>query len=407
MPLIGDQTERIWKAVLDCFNSDELRMLTAMKLFVDFDKIVSPKAYDVQVFELVQWSARQDRVDELVGWAHRERPRNQELAILYSELKLSKANSPCAQTDPGRVDPIQGAHNAAVSAESPHAGRDLSGPIALRAKLGIEMVDIPQGVFLMGSDKLNDPAALPEEMPQHWVHLPTFQISKYPVTNLQYKEFLKDRPDYDVPKHWMNGAIPEGQQNHPVVNVSWYEAREFCFWIGGRLPTEAEWEKAARGTDGRIWPWGGDSPTPDKCNFRGKDKIEDNGDTEDSENSEQQTSEGESEQEGNPRPAVVFSATDESGRPKTTAVTEFPLGASPYEVMDMAGNVWEWTVSYGAPYPYDSAHDKNPYGYNVRITRGGSYLNPEGAARCASRYEKPKGDFDINVGFRVVVQPQM
>lgn len=152
--------------------------------------------------------------------------------------------------------------------------------------LDFDWVHIPVGKFLYGSEK-------------DTVELSEFYITRVPVTNAQYKVFV-DATGHRLPKHWQGGAIPPGQEAHPVVWVSWEDAQAFCAWAGVRLPSEEQWEKAARGTDGRTYPWGEAAPDEQRCNFNGY--------------------------EGS-----------------TTPVGNYPAGASPYGVLDMAGNVWEWT----------------------------------------------------------------
>jgi len=166
-----------------------------------------------------------------------------------------------------------------------------------------EMVSIPAGVFTMGSD---NPRTNKENRPAHQVRTHAYRINKYPVTQAQYALFVAAKK-YRPPINWKGGHIPGGLEMHPVTMVSWYNARDYCTWAGKRLPTEAEWEKAARGTDARSWPWG-DSMNPENLNTYYK-----------------------------------------VGR--TTAVTAYPQGASPYGVMDMAGNVQEWVADQFAPYP--------------------------------------------------------
>ncbi|MEW6352776.1 MAG: formylglycine-generating enzyme family protein [Pseudomonadota bacterium] len=163
-------------------------------------------------------------------------------------------------------------------------------------------VVIPAGAFLMGTDSVqsND-----ENRPQHRVELPAYRIDKYPVTNAQYARFVA-ATGHRPPSYWENGKIPAGQELHPVTLVSWYDAKAYAEWAGKRLPSEAEWEKAARGTDGRRWPWG-DAMDPRRLN-------------------------------------TYYNVG------ATTPVTAYPKGASPYGVMDMAGNVSEWTADEFLPY---------------------------------------------------------
>ncbi len=150
--------------------------------------------------------------------------------------------------------------------------------------------------------------------------------------------------------------------DHPVVSVSWHDAQAFCKWAGVLLPTEAQWEKAARGPNGRLWPWGNDKPTKDHCNFDMNVKD-------------------------------------------TTPIGSFPKGASPYGCLDMAGNVWEWTSSHYKPYPYDggdgredlSAPDSVP-----RVLRGGSFASHVGDVRCAGRDGFNPYGRGADLGFRVL-----
>ena len=163
-------------------------------------------------------------------------------------------------------------------------------------------ITIPAGPFLMGSDR---PRTSDQNKPQHKVNLPVYKIDKYPVTNAQYARFVASK-GYRAPLDWVEGHIPPGTEMHPVTMVSWYDASNYCKWAGKHLPTEAEWEKAARGDDGRRWPWG-DHMDPSRLN-------------------------------------TYYSVG------ALTNVTDYPLGASPYGVMDMAGNVFEWTADDFLPY---------------------------------------------------------
>ena len=166
---------------------------------------------------------------------------------------------------------------------------------------------IPAGEFKMGT---NSERADMQNQPEHIVFLKSYYIDKYPVTNAQYARFIlktKHRPPLD----WKDGKIPDNKVLHPVTMVSWYDARAFCRQEGKRLPTEQEWEKAARGTEGSRWPWG--------------DNMDSN------------------------RLNTYYNIGS------TTAVTRFESGKSPFGVFDMAGNVSEWTASNFAPYEGSSA----------------------------------------------------
>ena len=164
------------------------------------------------------------------------------------------------------------------------------------------MVDIPAGSFMMGSDRVRTSA---QNRPKREVTMAAYQIDKYPTTNVQYAHFVT-KQGYRPPLDWENGRIPEGKEMHPVTLISWYDASNYCTWAGKRLPTEAEWEKAARGQEGQRWPWG--------------------------------------EQMDTARLNTYYSVGS------TTDVTSYPEGGSPYGVMDMAGNVFEWIEDDFLPY---------------------------------------------------------
>ncbi|MEM7129361.1 MAG: SUMF1/EgtB/PvdO family nonheme iron enzyme [Chloroflexota bacterium] len=249
-------------------------------------------------------------------------------------------------------------------------------PVEKKPKIEFDWVTIPEGPFWMGSQKpanlLNrlfgveekrerptDPLAMDSELPQHEVNLAEFRIARVPVTNGQYKLFVDDQ-DYQPPTHWEGSQITIGKENHPVVNVSWHDAMAFCDWAGVQLPSEAQWEKAARGTDGQLYPWGNESPTRKLCNF------------------------------GN----IVGG---------TTSVGHYPGGASPYGCLDVAGNVWEWTSSLCKPYPYDPTDGREDSERDGdRLWRGGSFVDLIPGVRCAFRYHHvPTARYDL-VGFRFV-----
>ena len=231
----------------------------------------------------------------------------------------------------------------------------------------MELVRVPAGEFLMGGDPSKAADEFFNPLPQHPVTLSEFYIGKTEVTNAQYAAFVK-ATGRTAPDGWQNGIIPAGKENHPVVFVSWNDAMAFAQWLGEetgidfRLPTEAEWEKAARGTDGREYPWGGEFDAG-KCN------------------------------------------TVESGIRDTTPVGKYsPAGDSPYGVADMAGNVWEWTSSLYKPYPYDPKDGREaPEAKGSRVVRGGSWLSDRASAASAVRGRSSPDDRDYRYGFRVVV----
>ena len=233
----------------------------------------------------------------------------------------------------------------------------------------LELIHIPAGEFLMGSDPFKDTMADIDEQPQQHIYVPEFYIGKFPITNEQYAVFIK-ATGHRVPGHWEDGEIPAGKENHPVVCVSWHDAVAFCQWLSEatgqlfRLPTEAEWEKAARGPDGRIYPWG---------NEWDKTKLN----------------------------------SDAGGSRDTTPVGSYsPGGDSPYGVADMAGNVWEWTHGLCRPYPYlaDDGREE-PQARGSRAVRGGSWFISQWYARVSYRFIAPPNYFSSLYGFRVSVAP--
>jgi len=261
-------------------------------------------------------------------------------------------------------------------------------PEAARQAFEPQMVRIPAGKFLMGSTPEQAKRVVkdgPEiskadwkkwvewEQPQHIVELSEYSIGKYPLTNREYQAFVHEAK-YKSPEGWDGDQYPPEKGDHPVVSVSWEDAASFCKWLSEktgkayRLPTEAEWEKAARGSDGLIYPWG-DEFDPKKCNM------------------------------------------DESGIGDTSPVGQFsPQGDSPYGCVDMAGDVWEWCADWFDENEYKKREDgvKDPQGPkdgNKRVLRGGSFSDNRGDVRCAYRRRPSRNPFNRYRGFRVVVSP--
>ena len=200
---------------------------------------------------------------------------------------------------------------------------------------GKEFVRVPAGDFLAGGDKKS-------------MYLEEFWISKAPVTNADYAKFVAAR-GVDPPEHWKGGTPPADKLHHPVVNVSWFDAQAYAEWAGAALPTEWQWEKAARGRDGRDYPWGNAPPDRKRCNF----------------------------------------GINEGG---TTPVGNYsPQGDSPYGCVDMSGNVWEWTASR-----YDEKRQ------SVRVLRGGSWYVSQYDARVSGRGSNHPNNRNNGSGFRVV-----
>ena len=212
------------------------------------------------------------------------------------------------------------------------------------------MVYVPGGEFIFGSD-----ADREDESPQQTVEVDGFNLDIHPVTCAEYKEFV-DATGHRTPRDWKEGQMPPGKENHPVVWVSWHDAVAYAEWAGKRLPTEIEWEKAARGTDGRRYPWG-DAFDSSKCN------------------------------------------SSEGNLKKTTPVDQFPQGASPYGALDMAGNVWEWTADWYDAYR-GSVYQLDRFGSTYKVLRGGSWYDGADLARTTARNSfKPDQGFST-IGFR-------
>jgi serine/threonine protein kinase len=222
---------------------------------------------------------------------------------------------------------------------------------------GKEYVHIPAGEFWMGSTYDSD-------APRRKLYLDGFYISRYPVTNAEYHAFV-EATHYLPPQHWRDGVYTSWEADLPVVYVNWHDAAAYCRWAGGRLPTEAEWEKAARGTDERRYPWG-NTFDPKRCNSR------------------------------------------EGGKGAATPMGKYsPAGDSPYGVGDMAGNVWEWVLDWYAPAYGDPAIGglaRNPMGPGTgkaKVIRGGSYNNNQRLVTCYTRDYASSQTCAVNYGFRV------
>jgi formylglycine-generating enzyme required for sulfatase activity len=221
------------------------------------------------------------------------------------------------------------------------------------------MIYVPAGEFTMGSLDA-DRDARDEEKPAHTVNLDAFWIDKTEVTNAQYQKCVEAGACKE-PTCWDKGDLNGVDQ--PVVCVTWDDAQTYAAWAGGRLPTEAEWEKAARGTDERLYPWGDEAADCDKANFKGC-----------------------------------------MGR--TVTVGSYPDGASPYGALDMAGNVWEWVADWYDEGYYQDSPTRNPQGPNSgerRALRGGSFDMSESRLRNAFRIGNMPAYSNWDLGFRVVV----
>jgi formylglycine-generating enzyme required for sulfatase activity len=247
-------------------------------------------------------------------------------------------------------------------------------------KDGMPMVFVPEGEFIMGSNPTDDPYFWGAEGPAHDVYVDAFWIYQTEVTNAMFQACVAEqacpKPLRNESRRITDYYTAEKYADYPVIQVNWTHASAYCVWAGGRLPTEAEWEKAARGTDGRLFPWGNANLTPQLASFCGSNC---------------------------PDPARE---SFDDGYVEAAPVGTFPAGASPYGALDMAGNVWEWTFDFFSPLYYDSSPYLNPRGPvsgTRRAIRGGGWNNPSDGIRTVSRTSLPPQDGLDTVGFRCVV----
>lgn len=258
----------------------------------------------------------------------------------------------------------------------------LSLPPAVGSTVPDDMVLIPAGEFLMGSPAGSD--GLPDEQPQRSIFVGSVFLDRHEVTNEEYQAFVSAAnhrmPENNNPTStlWSNQAPMPGIERHPVVNVSWIDAVAYCHWNGKRLPTEAEWEKAARGTDGRRYPWGNqwDIQLANSASYWAGRTIEfDSG-----ADWEAFWVKGEG--------AKIAKEKGLNGEVLTTPVGSFPAAASPYGLVDMAGNAAEWVQDWYDPNYYRSAPLTNPAGPArgaIKSMRGGSWLKPAVSLRTSDR----------------------
>lgn len=425
----GTAVERAWAAER-VPNTDETLYLAASATLIDASGGVRFVHQLLQeYFAAVAWRRRFEAGDDMAhywpgGWL--EQSGWEETAILLAGIlpdmtafveKLTPVNPPLAArciAESGGVEPAAETNEEvqtvliayATSMTAPVKERNMTGNalnflgdprpgVGLRADglPNIVWCKVPAGEFLMGSIQEAGGTAPDNEMPQHRITLPVFCIAKYPITNAQYQAFVDDG---GYTEKWRQCWTQTGWKwrtkgnytgpyrsggdfdlsNHPVVGVSWYEAVAFCNWLSERsgclvrLPSEAEWEKAARGTDGQRYPWGKDI-TKNHANYGA------------------------------------------AGIRSTSAVGVFPKGASPYQLLDASGNVWEWTISLWGEYRHEP---KFNYPYNtqdgrenidapetvLRTLRGGSWLDLDDRMHCAWRVSNYPRIKYYGVGFRVV-----
>ncbi len=332
----------LFNILRDKFDLEELHTLCFLS-GIDYDDLPG-QTKSGKARELIAYAERHGQLAALVGTGREQRP---DIWWPAASIFPSTAESPGHDDGPQLFEP--------------------------------ETALIPASEFLMGSDPHKDTGAYDNERPQHSLRLPDYSLARTPVTNAQYLAFVLST-GRRAPGHWPRGKPRHGQGDHPVVGVSWHDARAYCRWLAqvtGKpygLPSEAEWEKGARGTAGLIFPWG-DEWDAARCNARQGDR-------------------------GN-----------------TSPVGAYPKGESPYGLLDMAGNVWEWTRSLWGEdwekpdfkYPYDPAdgrEDESAGDHVSRVVRGGAFVNGPRLVRCAARGNVNPHLETKYMGFRVCVTVQ-
>lgn len=304
----------------------------------------------------------------------------EELIDLYLDEADEKSE---AEADPAQAAPAPAPRVSVVSNPEPvRAAPETHGTSPLHAaddrqrfpnytnSLGTQMLFVPSGEFLMGSEALD---AAPNERPLTKVTLSRFYMSRFPITNAEFEK-------YD-PTHSRKRA-PGASDRHPVVYVSSLEAIKFCQSLSARerkkyrLPTEAEWEYAARGLDGRKYPWGNQDRLGNVANFADRN--------------------------------TVFAWSDreiDDGYPESSPVGAFPYGASPFGMEDMAGNVWEWCLDYFEPYRgAPRANPRGPTSGAKRVYRGGSWKSRFNSLRATTRGANTPSYSCNDLGFRIVCE---
>lgn len=323
---MGTTSVTLLELIDTSFSEDDLKTL-CFALDIDFERLPSNQNKQGKARDLILLCTRENRLPELIAYCRTARPH---------------VNWPALPRKPG-------------------------GPPQPEPPL----IPISAGPFLMGSLPGDDIPA--EELPQHEVILPAYSIGRTPITNAEYARFLK-QARYSLPPSWLRASPPPGKAEHPVVGLSWYDALAYCGWLEAqtgrpyRLPAEAEWEKAARGPDGRLYPWGNEW-RDGLCNHNG-DAL--------------------------------------------THVFAYEAGASPFDCLDMVGNTREWTSTLWGedyrrpdfPYPYDANDGREDAGAAAtvyRIERGSAFNEPAGRHRCAARGWYAPDNKDRRRGFRVAL----
>lgn len=250
---------------------------------------------------------------------------------------------------------------------APAAGADLS--TTLTGKDGAPLVLVPAGPFPMGVPK-GDRDGGRDEYPNHEVFLDAYYIDKFEMTNSRYREFIR-ATGHRTPQHakdpsrniWPDTTMPDSIADKPVINVDWHDADAYCKWAGRRLPTEAEWEKAARGTDDRRFPWGNVEPTRKHLNFNQRWQ----------------------------------------GEKTLMPVGSYEAGKSPFGAYDMAGNVWEWVADWYDIYYYGKSPARNPKGPETgthKVLRSSGWETETPLVRSVTRVMSDPLNRNHSTGFR-------
>jgi formylglycine-generating enzyme required for sulfatase activity len=423
--------------LIEHFSKEELNTMCA-DLGCDYETLPGEDK-ESRAREIVTYFNRQDQLPDVIDWCHRRRPNlSDKLNGLRKQFGASAASpspGPRETNDrtgkPRKVSDIVWVsilllmvvmlwptiQNAIAPTPRPTA-EVLEFKLSTRAtptlgidstrvseKDGMEMVYVPAGEFLMGSTD-SDTSASSDEKPQHRVYLDAFWIDRTEVTNEMFEKFVADSGHKtDAEKagkgrvldlaskigigketagaNWREPRGPgsyTGLDQHPVVQVSWDDAKAYCEWAERRLPTEAEWEKAARGTDSLKFPWRNQNIAGDLLNFADRKLKE----------------------------ASWADTSVDDGYKFTAPVGSYPKGASPYRARDMAGNVWEWVADwYGEKY-YTSSAAQSPTGPALgqeRVMRGGSWDDPQVKVRAAKRLGHIPDFSGADVGFRCAYPP--
>ncbi len=361
------------QAMIDRFSLQEIKDM-CFDLGLDAD-ILDSTTKGTLVRELLGRLEQRNGGVTLIAWLRANRPDTDWPDPFSSEPDSSETATPREQATVASAVPA-----------APLAVLTITSPIQM------ELVRIPAGEFRMGSDPQVDKQAFSDEKPQHIVSLPDFYIARTPVTNSQFAAFAEAQGYQTAAEKWKWAWVwsadswervknadwmhPGGlktnlleKDDHPVVQVTWDDAVAFCDWLSEatgrifRLPSEAEWEKAARGIQARIYPWGDELPKEYLCNSGNRIKT-------------------------------------------TTPVGSYPKGATPdFRILDMAGNVWEWVADWYEDGYYVKSPKQNPTGPTTgeeRVLRGGCWINDDSWVRGATRISSHQNSAGNVYGFRCV-----